>query len=50
MLKPSSLNLPFYLLFGINLRSLRALRFIRILKLARYNKPLKHFTMEMYIQ
>ncbi len=39
--------LPFYLSFGIDLRSLRALRFLRlfrVLKLARYNKALKHFT------
>lgn len=39
--------LPFYLAFGVDLRSLRALRFLRlfsILKMARYNKAIKHFT------
>jgi voltage-gated potassium channel len=44
--------IPFYLSFGVDLRSLRALRFIRIfrvLKLARYNKALKHFTMAIKI-
>lgn len=39
--------LPFYLSFGIDLRALRALRFLRlfsILKMARYNRAIKHFT------
>ena len=39
--------LPFYLSFGVDLRSLRALRFLRlfrVLKLARYNKAIRHFT------
>lgn len=39
--------LPFYLTFGIDLRALRALRFLRlfsILKMARYNKAIRHFT------
>ena len=39
--------LPFYLSLGLGLTSLRALRFLRlfrILKLARYNRAMKHFT------
>ncbi|RKE90978.1 ion transporter [Ichthyenterobacterium magnum] len=39
--------LPFYLSLGLGLASLRALRFLRlfrILKLARYNRAMKHFT------
>ncbi|AOW21003.1 ion transporter [Urechidicola croceus] len=39
--------LPFYLAFGIDLRSLRVLRTLRlfrVLKLARYNKAINHFT------
>ncbi len=38
--------LPFYLAFGVDLRALRALRFLRlfsILKMARYNKAIRHF-------
>ena len=38
--------LPFYLAFGIDLRALRALRFLRlfsILKMARYNRAMRHF-------
>lgn len=39
--------LPFYLSFGIDLKTLRAIRFLRlfrVLKLVRYNKALHHFT------
>lgn len=38
--------LPFYLSFGVDLRSLilRFLRLFRILKLARYNRALNHFS------
>ena len=42
--------LPFYLSFGVDLRSLRILRLFRIfrlLKLARYNKAMRHFTQAM---
>lgn len=42
--------LPFYLSFGVDLRSLRVLRLFRIfrlLKLVRYNKAMRHFTQAM---
>ncbi len=42
--------LPFYLSFGVDLRSLRALRFLRlfiVLKLVRYNKAMNHFIKAM---
>jgi voltage-gated potassium channel len=42
--------LPFYLSFGVDLRSLRVLRLFRIfrlLKLVRYNKAIRHFTQAM---
>ena len=42
--------LPFYLSFGVDLRSLRVLRLFRIfrlLKLVRYNKAMRHFTKAM---
>lgn len=42
--------LPFYLSFGVDLRSLRILRLFRIfrlLKLVRYNKAMQHFTQAM---
>lgn len=42
--------LPFYLSFGVDLRSLRVLRLFRIfrlLKLVRYNKAMRHFTRAM---
>lgn len=42
--------LPFYLSFGVDLRSLRVLRMFRLfrlLKLVRYNKAMRHFTKAM---
>lgn len=42
--------LPFYLSFGVDLRSLRVLRMFRLfrlLKLVRYNKAMRHFTRAM---
>jgi len=42
--------LPFYLSFGVDLKSLRVLRFLRIfrvLKLVRYNKAMNHFVRAM---
>ncbi len=42
--------LPFYLSFGVDLRSVRALRMfrlVRLLKLVRYNKAMRHFTKAM---
>ena len=42
--------LPFYLSFGLDLRSLRILRMFRLfrlLKLVRYNKAMRHFTRAM---
>ncbi len=42
--------LPFYLSFGVDLRSLRLLRMFRLfrlLKLVRYNKAMQHFTKAM---
>ncbi len=42
--------LPFYLSFGVDLRSLRILRMFRLfrlLKLVRYNKAMRHFTRAM---
>lgn len=42
--------LPFYLSFGVDLRSLRLLRMFRLfrlLKLVRYNKAIRHFTKAM---
>lgn len=39
--------IPFYLSFGVDLRSLRVLRFLRlftILKLVRYNRAINHFS------
>lgn len=42
--------LPFYLSFGIDLRSLRLMRMFRLfrlLKLVRYNKAMRHFTKAM---
>ncbi|WP_370391847.1 ion transporter [uncultured Winogradskyella sp.] len=44
--------LPFYLAFGVDLRSLRVLRMFRLfrlLKLVRYNKAMRHFTKAMLI-
>ena len=44
--------LPFYLSFGVDLRSLRVLRMFRLfrlLKLVRYNKAMRHFTKAMLI-
>lgn len=44
--------LPFYLAFGVDLRSLRILRMFRLfrlLKLVRYNKAMRHFTKAMLI-
>jgi voltage-gated potassium channel len=38
--------LPFYLAFGVDLRSIRAFRFVRLFrlfKLVRYNRAIKHF-------
>ncbi|WP_299115399.1 ion transporter [uncultured Winogradskyella sp.] len=42
--------LPFYLSFGVDLRSLRVLRLFRLfrlLKLVRYNRAMRHFTKAM---
>lgn len=44
--------LPFYLSFGIDLKSLRLLRLFRLfrlLKLVRYNKAMRHFTKAMLL-
>ncbi|MBO3117277.1 ion transporter [Winogradskyella sp. DF17] len=44
--------LPFYLSFGVDLRSLRILRMFRLfrlLKLVRYNKAMRHFTKAMLL-
>ncbi len=44
--------LPFYLSFGVDLRSLRVLRMFRLfrlLKLVRYNKAMRHFTSAMLL-
>ena len=44
--------LPFYLSFGVDLRSLRVLRMFRLfrlLKLVRYNKAMRHFTKAMLL-
>ena len=44
--------LPFYLSFGVDLRSLRVLRMFRLfrlLKLVRYNKAMRHFTQAMLL-
>ena len=44
--------LPFYLSFGIDLRSLRLLRMFRLFrlfKLVRYNKAMKHFAQAMLV-
>jgi voltage-gated potassium channel len=44
--------LPFYLSFGVDLRSLRLLRLFRLfrlLKLVRYNKAMMHFTKAMML-
>ncbi|MFP4847171.1 ion transporter [Winogradskyella sp. PE311] len=44
--------LPFYLTFGIDLRSLRLLRMFRLFrlfKLVRYNKAMKHFASAMMV-
>ncbi|WP_430467543.1 ion transporter [Winogradskyella ouciana] len=44
--------LPFYLSFGVDLRSLRVLRMFRLfrlLKLVRYNKAMRHFTKAMIL-
>lgn len=44
--------LPFYLSFGLDLRSLRVFRFFRLFrlfKLMRYNKAINHFTRAIYI-
>ncbi|MDH7914557.1 ion transporter [Winogradskyella sp. SYSU M77433] len=44
--------LPFYLSFGIDLRSLRVLRMFRLfrlLKLARYNRAMRHFAKAMVV-
>lgn len=44
--------LPFYLSFGVDLRSLRVLRMfrlLRLLKLVRYNKAMRHFTKAMLL-
>lgn len=44
--------LPFYLSFGIDLRSLRLLRMFRLFrlfKLVRYNKAMKHFAQAMVV-
>jgi voltage-gated potassium channel len=44
--------LPFYLSFGVDLRSLRAMRLfrlLRLLKLVRYNKAMRHFTEAMLL-
>ena len=44
--------LPFYLSFGIDLRSLRLLRMFRLFrlfKLVRYNKAMKHFAQAMMV-
>ncbi|WP_198659450.1 ion transporter [Winogradskyella aurantiaca] len=44
--------LPFYLSFGVDLRSLRLMRLFRLfrlLKLVRYNKAMRHFTEAMLL-
>lgn len=44
--------LPFYLTFGVDLRSLRLMRLFRLfrlLKLVRYNKAMRHFTEAMLL-